>query len=111
MRAFLLRHTADLLQQPQEIGLAAFFDFLPVRKTVEVHGLHLDRFPSLRYTKECAQVRSPHREARSYLVAFGDQLLQRPLDVGKALQERRNTRQVKSTPRLTNHWRVSRKQL
>src|SRR5579863_10761683 len=27
---------------------------------------------------------APHREARSYLIAFGDQFLQRPLNVRKA---------------------------
>jgi hypothetical protein len=48
---------------------------------------------------------------RSYLVPFGDQLLQRPLDVGKAPGNVGILRWVKSTPRLTNHWRISRKQL
>jgi hypothetical protein len=41
----LTRHSADLLQQPEKIGLAAFFDDLPVRKPIEVHRLHLDLLP------------------------------------------------------------------
>ena len=41
----LTRHSADLLQQPQKIGLASFFDDLPVRKLIKVHRLHLDLLP------------------------------------------------------------------
>jgi hypothetical protein len=41
----VLRHSADLLQQPQKIGLAPFFDDSAVRKTIEDHRLHLDLFP------------------------------------------------------------------
>src|ERR1700694_913392 len=39
------RHSADLLQQPQKIGLAPFFDDLPVRETIEFHRLTSIFFP------------------------------------------------------------------
>src|SRR5579872_886478 len=41
-------------------------------------------------------MRATHREARSYLIAFGDQFLQRPLDVGKATSHHLDNREVSS---------------
>src|SRR3954453_21863419 len=102
----LHRDGADLLQQAEQIGLAMLFDELPLRQTINVHGLDFDSRACWRHTMEGALVRAPHGEACSYLVAFGNHLLQSPLDVREPRSHHRDDRKV--TSRTSQRLGVSR---
>src|SRR6185503_288362 len=88
----------NLLQQPQQIGLAMLFDDLPVGHTIKVHGLDLDFSSGRRNAEEGPLVRAAHGEACGYPVAFRDQLLERPLNIRKAPAHHPDDREVARRP-------------
>jgi hypothetical protein len=65
-------HGTDLLHQPEEIGLTALADDLPVDHEIKVHGLDGDPPSGRLYSEERAFVCATHRVPRGDLLTLDD---------------------------------------
>jgi hypothetical protein len=65
-------HCTYLLHQPEEIGLIALADNLPVDDHIKIHGLDGDPPSDRRYSEEDAIMCAIHRVPRSDLLTIDD---------------------------------------